>query len=204
MASIAILDYGVGNLFSLSCALRREGANPETIQAVPGSFSFDALILPGVGNFVPVAQRLRTERGKLRTLIARGIPVLGICLGMQLLFDYSEEGEGEGLGFLPGNVRRLPNTVKVPQIGWNRLRPISDSSLLAGLDGEAWVYYVHSFFPEPTDESVVVGRSDYGVSFASVVEKAFLFGTQFHPEKSGDAGARIIRNFLAIARERAG
>lgn len=204
MVRVAILDYGVGNLFSLKCALERESSQVEIVESIPDAFTFDALILPGVGGFAPVARRIRPDRPKLKAMIARRVPVLGICLGMQLFFDASEEGEGEGLGIFRGKVQRLPGTVKVPHMGWNQLEVIRGSRLLEGLNGDAWVYYVHSFYPEPVNASAVVARTDYGIRFASVIEEGTLFGTQFHPEKSGDAGARMIRNFLAIAERPAG
>ncbi len=204
MTSIAIFDYGVGNLFSLRIALEKEAAQPEIVTSLPQPFPFDALILPGVGGFGPVARRIRDERPKIGSLMDQGVPVLGICLGMQLFFESSEEGEGEGLGFFSGKVRRLPGSMKIPHMGWNRLKPTRPSRLLNGLEGDPWVYYVHSYYPVPAESSVVVASSEYGVTFASVVERDLLFGTQFHPEKSGDAGAQMMRNFLATARARGG
>jgi glutamine amidotransferase len=201
---VAILDYGVGNLFSLTIALGRESAASEIVKSIPDPFGFDALILPGVGGFGPVAERIRDERSRLAALIDRRMPILGICLGLQLMLNSSEEGDGEGLGFLTGSVKRLPSSVKVPHIGWNQLQPVRPSRILAGLDSGAWVYYVHSYYPEVDDASGIVASSDYGLTFTSVVEKESLFGTQFHPEKSGEAGSRIIRNFLQAARSQHG
>jgi glutamine amidotransferase len=197
---VVILDYGVGNLFSLTAAVEREGARPLVVSELP-SCGFDAVILPGVGNFAPAAARLRALGEALAHLVERNVPLLGICLGMQVLFDASEEAPGEGLHLLPGQVVRLPSSVKVPHIGWNTLEIVRPSPLVEGLARGEWVYFVHSFYPRPLDEGVILATCDYGTRFAAIVGRGRLFGTQFHPEKSGPTGRKILRNFLRLARQ---
>lgn len=196
---VVILDYGVGNLFSLASALEREGVRPLVVSELP-SCGYDAVILPGVGNFAPAAARVRSMRESLVEIIERELPVLGICLGMQLLFDESEEAPGEGLHLFPGRVVRLPGSVKVPHIGWNTLEIARPHPLLEGVADGEWVYFVHSFYPEPAEEEVVLARCDYGIRFPAIVGRSRLFGVQFHPEKSGSTGRKILRNFLRLAR----
>lgn len=218
MTRIVILDYGVGNLYSLSRAIEAEGAtvvvsreivtlpNDPLVrkstatanQEMPCQFAGDGLILPGVGNFTPVAAKLRTLRPQIFRFVESGRPLLGVCLGMQILFASSEEGEGQGLGLLSGRVVKLPASVKTPHMGWNTLRLVQANPLLDGVPDGAWVYFVHSFYPQPDDERVVVARAEYGVSFPAIVAQGLVFGTQFHPEKSGVAGRTVLRNFLRL------
>jgi glutamine amidotransferase len=199
---ILVLDYGVGNLFSLKAALQQEGVEPIVSDTLSSAEDVAALILPGVGHFTPVAERLGGLREELQRLIERGTPILGICLGLQVLFEESEEGAGQGLGFFKGRVVCLPDTVKVPHIGWNALRIRQRHRLLEGIEEGAWVYFVHSYHPAPTDASLVLAETDYGRTFPVIFARDTLFGTQFHPEKSGPVGRRLLRNFLAFARER--
>ena len=198
---VLVLDYGVGNLFSLQAALEQEGVEPIVSDTLSSAEEVAALILPGVGHFTPVAERLGGLRDYLKRLIERGTPILGICLGLQVLFEESEEGAGRGLGFFEGRVVRLPDTVKVPHIGWNSLRIRQRHRLLEGIEDGAWVYFVHSYHPQPADASLVLAETDYGRTFPVIVARDTLFGTQFHPEKSGPVGRRLLRNFLALARE---
>ena len=196
---VAILDYGVGNLFSLTCALKKGGAKPLIIPKLTAQPRYDALILPGVGNFTPAAERLMEEKDVMERLFEDGLPILGICLGMQLLFEESEEGTGKGLGLLKGRVARLPSGMKIPHMGWNNLMLTRRSRLLEGVPDESWVYFVHSYYPIP-EEEVTVGNVEYGGKIPAVVEKNQLYGTQFHPEKSGQTGSKILDNFLAQAK----
>lgn len=200
MTKISILDYGAGNLFNLRQSILRNGG--ETVSIVDnlsGLSKFDGLILPGVGNFDSAIQAIRKDSGLFMDAIDDGIPVLGICLGLEMLFDHSEEGTMDGLMVLPGEVLLLPRKqVKVPHMGWNNLEPIKDSKLLYGIDDGAWVYFVHSYHINPRNKSIIVATSEYGDILPVAIERKNVFGTQFHPEKSGIVGSKIIKNFLAI------
>ena len=200
MAKIAIFDYGAGNLFSLKSALERNGAqNVEIIYDLKEVNRFDGLVLPGVGNFDPAIKSIEGSAEHLDRAIERGKPVIGICLGMEMLFDRSEEGELEGLKILDGDVVMLPKgKVKIPHMGWNNLQIKADSRVLKGVKDNAWVYFVHSYRTVPKNKRLVVATSDYGVSVPAVIEKGNLIGVQFHPEKSGDVGAVMIRNFIEM------
>jgi glutamine amidotransferase len=206
MSRIAVLDYGIGNLRSAEKALARVGADacltadPEVISQAAG------VVLPGVGAFGRCMQALeQTGLDELAVDAAfSGRPFLGICVGMQLLYHGSEEDpDVPGLGVLPGVVRRLPEGVKRPQMQWNVLRRQRESALLAGMDDGTWVYFVHSYAPEAqpaagasSETAQVVATCDYGGPVVAAVERGSLWATQFHPEKSGAAGMRILTNFV--------
>ena len=193
----AIVDYGVGNLFSLRTALQREGVETFLAKGKRGLSAADALILPGVGGFRAAAKALPRE--ELRDLAKSGKPTIGICLGMQLFLERSEEGLGEGLGLFPGAAKRLPPEVKVPQMGWNTIRVKREMEFTQGLPGESWVYYLHSYYPD-TKGDWVLATTRYGAEFPAVIGQKNIVGTQFHPEKSGAAGAQILRNILRMVR----
>ena len=204
---MGICDYGVGNLRSVERAVGAAGAEA-VVSADPAELaSFDGLVLPGVGAFTVAASTLR-DRG-LDAMVAgvarAGRPVLGVCLGFQLLFDESEEGDGgRGLGLLPGRVCRLGrDRGKVPHMGWNQLALYRPSRLLDGVgDGER-VYFVHSYAVEPAERGDVVATTEYGGEVVAVVERGAVFGTQFHPEKSGATGLRVYANFVSRCAARA-
>lgn len=200
MAKIAIFDYGAGNLFSLKSALERNGAESvEVIYDLKEVDRFDGLVLPGVGNFDPAIKSIQGSAERLDRAIDSGKPVMGICLGMEMLFDRSEEGKLEGLKILDGDVVMLPKgKVKIPHMGWNNLQIKGDSKFLKGVRDDSWVYFVHSYRTVPKNRRLVVATSDYGVSVPAVIEKDNLIGVQFHPEKSGDVGAVMIRNFIKM------
>lgn len=200
----AIVDYGVGNLYSLLCSLSHVGAQAVVTRDEGELRAADRVILPGVGAFGDAAEKLRTLRldALLQELAAKGKPLMGICLGMQLLFDKSlEYGEHKGLGLISGVVkslaRELPQGMKVPHMGWNGLDvEKADDSLLLDVPAGAFVYYVHSFYAAQCKEALVA-TSDYGgVCVAGVVRSGRVCGAQFHPEKSGEIGMRILRNFV--------
>lgn len=202
---IAIIDYGVGNLFSLSSSLRFLGLET-TITADPKELErADRIILPGVGAFADAIEKLRSTGlvGTIRAQAAAGKPLLGICLGMQLLFDKSYEyGEHEGLGLVPGQVvplaDQLPAGLKVPHIGWNRLQILKKEDPLFRYSGdEDYVYYVHSYYAAGCEENTLA-VSEYGIPVTGVVRAGSVLGTQFHPEKSGDAGLRLLRAFSEL------
>jgi imidazole glycerol-phosphate synthase subunit HisH len=204
MTRIAILDYGMGNLRSVEKALERVGAEAEITAERERAEAADGIILPGVGAFPRAMERVR--QGGLDELVAgrveAGVPVLGICLGMQLLFDASSENEGSsGLGLLGGPVAPLEaNGYKVPHIGWSPVRWEHSSRLTEGLGEEPPFYFVHSFAPRPGREDDVLGTAAYGERFACAVERPPLYGVQFHPEKSSAAGLGLLGNFVRICR----
>ncbi len=201
--NIAIFDYGAGNLFSLKSALERNGAHKATIiRHIEGIKRFSGLVLPGVGNFDPAMRTIGPHKELLIQAIYdatdMGLPMLGICLGMEMLFEKSEEGTLDGLKIFEGEVLLLARTrVKIPHMGWNNLHLTGRySNLLRGVKDGSWVYFVHSYYVKPKDRGLIAANSHYGTRIPAVVERGNLYGTQFHPEKSGSVGAAILKNFL--------
>ena len=198
MSKVAIIDYGVGNLRSVEKAFEATGC--EAVVSADESVlrRAERLVLPGVGAFGACMKAL-TQRGfdgLVRERVAEGTPLLGVCVGMQLLFEESDEfGSTPGLGLLPGRVKRFNDELVVPHVGWNRIFQIRQNPLFNDVANESFFYFVHSYYCEPEDKSVVAGETEYGVKYASVVAKANLCGVQFHPEKSQDAGLRLLKNF---------
>jgi imidazole glycerol-phosphate synthase subunit HisH len=202
MSRVAILDYGMGNLRSVEKALERVGSEAEITDDPKRIRAADGLILPGVGAFPRAMERVRElDLDELiRARLDAGVPVLGICLGLQLLFDASVEGSGaDGLGLMAGPVEPLSaDGLKVPHIGWSPVRWERPSRLTEGLEGETPFYFVHSFTPRPESPDEVLGTAAYGERFACAVERPPLYGVQFHPEKSSAAGLRLLSNFARI------
>jgi imidazole glycerol-phosphate synthase subunit HisH len=198
MTKAVIFDYGVGNLLSLKTALEKAGFNVTIGTNSADLADADAIALPGVGSFTAALDRLDTVKATLEQKVSEGTPILGICLGMQLYFESSEEGPGAGLSFFQGRVMQLPHTVKVPHMGWNTLNIVAQNPLFDGIAEGTYVYFVHSLYPAPKDLSIVVTRTEYGTTFTSAVAKGNIYGTQFHPEKSGDVGLKILKNFQKI------
>jgi glutamine amidotransferase len=194
---VSIFNYGVGNLYSLQVALKRENVEAQLTDKIRKAKGTDALLLPGVGSFREAARKL--PRDEIRDMAREGKPLFGICLGLQLFFDRSEEGPGKGLGLFPGRVERLPSTVKVPQIGWNTMKIKEHNEFVEELPDEAWVYYVHSYYPS-TQGRWVSATTKYGLEYPALVAEKNILGTQFHPEKSAGAGLTILRNFLGSIR----
>jgi glutamine amidotransferase len=199
---VGIVDYGMGNRRSVEKALEHVGARARITSDPADLRAADGLVVPGVGAFPKAMDNLR-ELGLdelIAELLAAGAPVLGICLGMQLLFDSSvERGGAAGLGLLPGTVTQLqPGDGKLPHIGWNLVRLQRESALTEGLPRECAFYHVHSFAPRPSEASDVLGTSEYGEAFVSAVDRDPLFGVQFHPEKSSAHGLALLRNFAAV------
>jgi imidazole glycerol-phosphate synthase subunit HisH len=201
MVNVAIFDYGAGNLFSLKAALERNGAqNVIIIHDMKGLDKFDGLVLPGVGNFDPAVKSIEPYKDIFIKSIEDFMPILGICLGMEMLFNHSEEGTRDGLKILDGKVIILPKKkVKVPHMGWNNLEIIKkETKLLQGIKDGSWAYFVHSYLIAPENNSIVSAIAQYGVNVPAIVEEGNLYGTQFHPEKSGKLGAIIMKNFLDV------
>ena len=193
--NVSLIDYGTGNLHSLKKALESGGATVRVDTALTEARDAAAIVLPGVGAFGAAAAQLGSGRLALQETIQAGVPCLGICLGMQLLFEASEEGEGVGLGILPGQVRKL-RAHRLPHMGWNEVE-MMDDPLFAGI-AQLTAYYANSYAAYPSDESEVIAWTHYeGERFPAAVRRDRVWGVQFHPEKSGAAGLHLIGNFLA-------
>ena len=195
MTGLALIDAGGANLGSVRYALERLGVQARIVRDADGLGDAERIILPGVGAAAP-AMALLHERGLVELLRTSRLPLLGICLGMQLLFESSEEGDVDCLGLLPGRVRKLDGRagLRVPHMGWNALQPLRDSPLLAGIDTQAQAYFVHGYAAPVTADCVA--SCTHGERFAAVVQRGNRAGAQFHPERSADVGARLLANFL--------
>jgi glutamine amidotransferase len=198
---ITILDYAINNLRSVEKAFQslkipvEVTDNPERVMAA------SKLVLPGVGAFADAINNLESRNLKecLAHKVSAGTPLLGVCLGLQLLFSESEEfGLHRGFGFIPGKVRRLPTNLRVPHIGWNQLHVKHPDPLLNGIANESFVYFVHSYFADPVDLQDILATTDYGIEFAAIVRRGNVWATQFHPEKSQEVGLRLLRNFAEM------
>jgi glutamine amidotransferase len=200
---IALVDYGAGNLTSVRKALTALGVHHETPEGPADLARAEAIVVPGVGHFAATARLDATWRSAILERVERSVPLLGVCVGMQWLFEGSEEApDVPGLGLMSGRCRRLPDRnpegvhQKVPHVGWNSLEPPKASRVLAGLGTGTQVYFTHSYAAPVTDDTAAI--TTYTTPFASAVERGLVFGVQFHPEKSSDAGLRILRNFLDV------
>ena len=197
---IAIIDYGVGNLFSLKSSLKQLGLEAVVTADADTIRKADRLILPGVGAF-PDAMAALTGSGLTDAVLkaAETKPFLGICLGMQMLFEESDEVRPcRGLGLLPGRIERIETSLKLPQIGWNALDILRPNAMTEGLENGSYVYFVHSFMAKPSDENDLAAVTDYGTRVPAMVARGNLFGCQFHPEKSGEVGLQMLRNFAKL------
>ena len=196
MPQAVIFDYGVGNLLSLKTALEKAGLTTSIGTNAKDLAKADAIALPGVGSFTAASGKLDAVKETLQTKINEGTPLLGICLGLQLFFETSQEGPGTGLALFKGKNMQLPNNVKVPHMGWNTLNMVKPNELFEGIAEDTYVYFVHSLYPVPKDKSIVCTTTEYGTTFTSAVASKNIYGTQFHPEKSGDVGIKILKNFV--------
>ena len=198
MTQVAIIDYGVGNLRSVEKAFAATGCDALVTADERVLRGAERLVLPGVGAFAACMQAL-SERGfdeLVRERVKEGTPLLGVCVGMQMLFEESEEfGTTPGLSFLGGRVRRFAGDLVVPQVGWNQISQRAKHPLFGGIADQAFFYFVHSYYCEASDVQMVIGQTDYGVTYASVVAHDNVCGVQFHPEKSQAAGLRLLANF---------
>ncbi len=198
---LVVIDYDSGNLRSVSRALQSHGVTPLVTGDAAEFDDADAVVLPGVGSG-PAAMDALNQRdlvGPIREYIASGRPFLGICLGLQLLMDRTEEGDKPCLGVVPGNAKLLPPGLKVPHMGWNSVAFKDHHPVLAGIPQDSYFYFVHSYYAVPKDTTAVGGTTEYGIPFCSVYAKDNLVATQFHPEKSGPAGLQIYKNFIGMA-----
>jgi glutamine amidotransferase len=207
-AEVVVVDYGLGNLRSVTRGLERAGAAVDIVEDPAALDAADGVVLPGVGAFSEGMDNAGPFRDALAEQAVEGTPLFGICLGMQMLLTESEEathagqGDARGLDLVPGRNVRFAEDLTVPHMGWNTLDVQRDHPLVQGIDGEH-AYFVHSYYAIPDDDAAVVATTDYGTDFASIVanERGTVFGTQFHPEKSGETGLRILRNFVDICTE---
>ncbi|MEE8336802.1 MAG: imidazole glycerol phosphate synthase subunit HisH [Dehalococcoidia bacterium] len=206
MADVVIVDYGAGNLRSVARAVAHAGVEAKVSAEARDVQQAKALIVPGVGSAAVTMANLRAGGldGPILEYLASGRPFLGVCMGLQALFDYSEEGgRHECLGVLPGKIVRFPQGMTVPHIGWNTVELAREHPVFEGIPSGSYFYFVHSYFPQPEQRATVIGETEYdAVRFPSVVGRDNMIATQFHPEKSSEMGLRLYANFLRLARER--
>ncbi len=198
---LVVIDYGSGNLRSVAKALETVGVSPIVTGDASEIASADAVVLPGVGSGPAAMDALRQRDlvEPIRECLTSGRPFLGVCLGLQLLLDRTEEGNADCLGSVAGRVKRLPDGLKVPHMGWNSVRFKQEHPVFAGIPQDSHFYFVHSYYAAPDDDTWVAGTTDYGVSFCSIYARDNVVATQFHPEKSGRMGLRIYQNFVTLA-----
>jgi glutamine amidotransferase len=202
MVNLAIFDYGAGNIFSLKNSLEKSGATVDVITNFDQPNIYSGLLLPGVGNFDPAVKSIRQySKTDFKDFVKDNTPVLGICLGLEMFFEKSEEGHEKGLSVIDGEVIILPPSMKVPHMGWNNLEIKKSGKILEGVKDGSWVYFVHSYRVKPVNDNIITAESDYGIKVPAVIEQNNFFGTQFHPEKSSKVGKIIIENFLAVCKK---
>ncbi|MHB8119671.1 MAG: imidazole glycerol phosphate synthase subunit HisH [Methanothrix sp.] len=198
---IAIVNYGMGNLFSIYNALDRVGGDPRIVRDPEGLAGADGIVVPGVGAFGSCMDRLTRFESALNSARERGIPIFAICIGLQVLFEESEESPAaRGLGWIKGKVVKLPLSVMIPQMGWNSLSIKRPVEMLQGIEEGDMFYFVHSYYGQPEDKSLIVATTEHGVDVTAAVAWDNIFATQFHPEKSGVKGLRILENFVRSIR----
>ncbi len=197
MPQVSVVNYGVGNLRSIKRGLEKSGAKVLITRNPKDLSQSDAIVFPGVGAFAEAVRNVVPISDVLFQAAENGKPFFGICLGLQLLFTRSSEGgSNNGLGLISGDIVKLPDSVKNPHMGWNTIDLVKSHPLLDGIQNHSYVYFVHTYFPQPSEHTVVVATTEYGVKFPSVIAEQNLFATQFHPEKSGKTGLTILRNFI--------
>jgi glutamine amidotransferase len=199
---IAIIDYGAGNLRSIANGLRKVGADAQVVDEAGRLGDADAIVLPGVGSFGDAMEKLFGYRTAIVDAVDSGAPFLGLCLGIQVIFESSEESPGApGLGLFKGTCRRFTGGLKVPHMGWNTITKVQDTPLLDGVGEGEHFYFVHSYHVVPNNASIVAAQTEYEVTFPSVISLKNVYATQFHPEKSGERGLSVLRNFVGLSRK---
>jgi len=193
---IAVIDYGMGNIFSIRNALEKVGAEVKIITQPKELDNADGIIIPGVGSFGNAMEQLLPCEEKITSAIEDGIPFLGICLGIQILFERSQESPESGFGIIKGEVIRLPDNVLVPQMGWNELNIKKAAGILEGIENGDFFYFVHSYHCVPEDKNGVIATTEYGTEVVAVINQDNIYAVQFHPEKSGEKGLLLLKNFL--------
>jgi len=201
LPQVSVVNYGVGNLRSVKRGLEKSGAKVLITHNPKDLSESDAIVLPGVGAFAAAVKNLAPLSGVVTQSVEDGKSLFGICLGLQLLFTRSSEGGStDGLNLISGNIVKLPDGVKIPQMGWNTVDMVQSHPLLEGVQNPSYVYFVHAYVPQPSEQKVIVATTEYGVRFPSVIAKQNLLATQFHPEKSGKTGLTILENFVKIVK----
>lgn len=201
MPQVSVVNYGVGNLRSIKRGLEKSGAKVVVTHNPKDLRKSDAIVLPGVGAFAEAARNLAPVSDVVKQLAQDGLPLFGICLGLQLLFTRSSEGRSVyGLDLISGDIIKLPDIVKNPEIGWNTVEIVKPHSLLNNVPNNAYTYFAHTYVPQPAEKEVIVATTEYGIRFPSIIAKQNLFATQFHPEKSGKTGLTILENFTKLVR----
>lgn len=197
---VCLIDYGAGNLRSIENALAKLGGKAETATDPDNLAGASAIILPGVGSFGAAMEKLESFRNPIKQAVEAGTPFLGLCLGIQVIFDESDESPGvAGLGLIPGTCKRFPENMKVPHIGWNTINTKKETHILNGINTGSFYYFVHSYYSVPADGKVIAGETDYGnITFPSVISQDNIHATQFHPERSGEKGLKLLANFLEL------
>ncbi|MDY6966168.1 MAG: imidazole glycerol phosphate synthase subunit HisH [Halobacteriota archaeon] len=195
---IAVIDYGMGNLFNICNGLSKVGAQPNVISVPDELLDADGIVIPGVSSFGETMQNLEPFISVLSDLVDDGTPLLGICLGLQILFEYSEEGQAGGLKMIKGRVERLPGEVRIPHMGWNSLKILDKTALFKDIDEGDFFFFAHSYFCKPGEDDVVVAAVDYGGDVPVVIEKGNICGVQFHPEKSAEKGLKFLSNWVEM------
>jgi glutamine amidotransferase len=198
---VMVVNYGVGNLRSIKQGLEKSRAQVQITHDPKELRRSDAIVLPGVGAFAPAVKNLMPLTDVVKEAIEDSKPILGVCLGLQLLFTRSSEGGStRGLDLIKGDIVKFPDTVKIPQMGWNTLDFAQANPLLEGVKDHSYVYFVHSYYPQPLDPKVIMATTEYGVKFPSMVARKNIFATQFHPEKSSKTGLTILKNFVRLVK----
>jgi glutamine amidotransferase len=201
LLKFAVVNYGVGNLRNVKRAFEELGAEVSITNGLEEILSSDSIIFPGVGAFSKAMENLSPIANDLKEAINDGKPVLGICLGLQILFTASQEGGlNQGLGLVKGEVVKIDASVKLPHIGWNTIEIRRENPLVEGIQNNYFMYFAHTYIPKTADKEVVIAETDYGTRFPSIIAKGNIFATQFHPEKSGKNGLKILENFVKLVR----
>jgi glutamine amidotransferase len=201
LLQVSVVNYGAGNLRSVKRGLEKSGAKVLITHNPKDLSKSDAIVLPGVGAFAAAVKNLAPLSGVVKQSVEDEKPLFGICLGLQLLFTRSSEGGStDGLNLLSGDIVKLPDSVKNPQMGWNTIDIVRFHPLLEGIQNRSYVYFVHAYVAQPLEQKIIVATTEYGVKFPSVIAKQNLFATQFHPEKSGKTGLTILENFMKIVK----
>ncbi len=200
--TIKCIDYGAGNIKSIVNGFKKIGCVIQVVEDPEGLDDATGIVLPGVGNFGDAMKKLSEFKPVIKKSVDSGIPFLGVCLGIQIIFEESEESPGvEGLGLLEGTCKKFTGELKIPHMGWNDVKNVKETPLLSDVDDKSYYYFVHSYYVVPNSEDVIAGITEYDIKFPSIISQDNIYATQFHPEKSGDTGLKILKNFADLCRK---